>query len=128
MDAQKKKALVIEADSIQRDLIILALKKFDCDVLSTKHVNEALELIRAQPPSLVVMDAFLPEKNGFDLLQDLKKMPSFADVKVLMISALGFPEVVRRAKEMGVSEFLVKPLDFDLLVARLRSIMVEMKS
>ena len=70
-------------------------------------------------PTLIVIlsDINMPEMDGLDLLAEIKQR--WADLPVMMVTAYGDDQRRCRAIELGASEFLTKPVDFDLLKARL---------
>jgi len=70
-------------------------------------------------PTLIVIlsDINMPEMDGLDLLAEIKQR--WADLPVMMVTAYGDDQRRCRARELGASEFLTKPVDFDLLKARL---------
>ena len=65
-------------------------------------------------------DINMPGMDGLTLLDEVKKR--FPDLPVMMVTAYGDDERRRRASELGASEFLTKPVDFDRLKQRLRQI------
>ena len=82
--------------------------------------DEALNLLtEGIEPTLIVIlsDINMPEMDGLDLLAEIKQR--WADLPVMMVTAYGDDQRRCRARELGASEFLTKPVDFDLLKARL---------
>jgi CheY-like chemotaxis protein len=82
--------------------------------------DEALNLLtEGIEPTLIVIlsDINMPEMDGLDLLDAIKQR--WSDLPVMMVTAYGDDQRRRRADELGASEFLTKPVDFDLLKARL---------
>jgi len=82
--------------------------------------DEALNLLsNGIEPTLIVIlsDINMPEMDGLDLLAEIKQR--WADLPVMMVTAYGDDQRRCRARELGASEFLTKPVDFDLLKARL---------
>jgi len=82
--------------------------------------DEALNLLaEGVEPTLIVIlsDINMPEMDGLDLLAEIKQR--WSDLPVMMVTAYGDDQRRRRAGELGAREFLTKPVDFDLLKARL---------
>ena len=82
--------------------------------------DEALNLLTegVEPTLMVILsDINMPQMDGLDLLAEIKQR--WADLPVMMVTAYGDDQRRRRANELGASEFLTKPVDFDLLKARL---------
>ena len=82
--------------------------------------DEALKLLsNGIEPTLIVIlsDINMPEMDGLDLLAEIKQR--WSNLPVMMVTAYGDDQRRRRAGELGACEFLTKPVDFDLLKARL---------
>lgn len=74
-------------------------------------------------PALVLLDIQMPGRNGFDLLEWLRKRPEdFHRVPVVMLTTSHDFVEIRRAYDMGANSFLVKPTEFDELVEAMRQV------
>lgn len=85
--------------------------------------SEALERLAGEiEPQLIVIlsDINMPVMDGLALLREVKKLRP--DLPVMMVTAYGDDERRRRAAELGASDFLTKPIDFNLLKERLRQL------
>ena len=103
--------LVVEPDSIQRDLIHLCLSSIGCDVILAQSPDQVIPLISKKFPSMLILDTFIPDSSGLEILNDLKQTKYFKNIIVLLISSFGFPDIIQKAKKIGVYEFLIKPID-----------------
>ena len=74
-------------------------------------------------PDLIVLDVRMPEMNGFQLLELMRKYPKAAAIPVVMLSALSQPENIDRALKLGVVDYVVKPLDPSVLISKVQSAM-----
>lgn len=83
--------------------------------------DEGYALALAHPPDLMLIDMRLPDCSGIELLQRLRAHPRFASTPAVVVSAEGFPENVRRAREAGFDDYWTKPLDVEQTLARLDS-------
>lgn len=70
--------------------------------------EEALQKIKANPPSIVLLDMILPKMNGFDVLKKLKSDDKLSKIPVLVLSNLGQDQDIAQAKELGASDYIVK--------------------
>lgn len=70
---------------------------------------DAVEVIRAANPDLVILDVMLPGKNGMDILKDLRDIEGFEALPVLMLTARGQAKDREMAEKAGVSRFMTKP-------------------
>jgi len=115
--------LVVEPDSIQRDLIQLCLTRIGCDVILTHSPDQVIPLITKKFPSMLILDTFIPGSSGLEILNELKQTKYFKNTIVLLISSFGFPEIIQKAKDMGVNEFLIKPIDINEFSGRVKTLL-----
>jgi PleD family two-component response regulator len=111
--------LILEPNALQCDLIKMALVRSHMNPIvctdATKLRQQLLELM----PDVLLIDTYLPGQNGLDLISQLNSEILLQRTKVFFISSFGFPEIVQKAAQIGASDFLVKPLNPDLLIARI---------
>ncbi|AXI44293.1 response regulator transcription factor [Sulfitobacter sp. SK011] len=69
----------------------------------------AVDVIRKVMPDLVMLDVMLPGKSGFEILNELRADPVFADMPILMLTARGQSRDREMAEKAGVSRFMTKP-------------------
>jgi DNA-binding response OmpR family regulator len=120
MDDQKT-VLLVEDDPVMRDLISLVITQQyqkSIEILTADNGEAALDMIQTGKPELVILDILLPKMNGLQLLQQLKNKQLLEQTKIIMISALGFQEVVQQVMDTGVKDFLVKPFKVEELIER----------
>lgn len=115
--------LLLIPDALQRDLVSLALQRAGFSVRVCPAAEQLPAMLVEQPPDGLVVDLFLPGVNGLHLLEQLRAENRLDVVRLFVISAFAFPEVVLRARELGVMDFFVKPIEADLLVERIRRAM-----
>lgn len=82
---------------------------------------EALELIRAEAPDLVITDAMMPNVSGDELVEIMKDDPDLAHIPIVMATAAASPLRIQRMLERGCAAVLGKPLDETSFVAAARS-------
>ncbi|WP_407655252.1 sporulation transcription factor Spo0A [Alicyclobacillus dauci] len=83
--------------------------------------NDALNLVRDTEPDVLVLDIIMPVLDGIGALERLGDLPGKMP-KVIMLTAFGQETVTRRAVELGVSYFILKPFDMPLLADRIRQV------
>lgn len=81
--------------------------------------RQALEMMRAEPFDLVLLDIMMPEMNGFQVLEEMQVDMALRDIPVIVISAMDDMDSVARCIELGAEDHLSKPFQPTLLKARL---------
>ena len=86
--------------------------------------DDALKCMRLSPPDLVLLDVMLPGLDGFAVASRMRSEPSlFADTRILMLTALSQNEDIVRGLDSGADDYLPKPYDRGVLLARVRALL-----
>lgn len=115
--------LVIEPDAVQRDLIKICLRRIGCEVIIAQDAEEVFQLFAQNHPSLLVLDTFIPGTSGLEIVSDLKQKKLIKHSRILFISSYGFTDIIQKSKDIGVHEFLIKPLDMDEFSKRVKTLL-----
>ena len=114
-----RKILIIEDEFTAAYLIKVNLEAEGYEVILALGGEEGLEKARANAPDLITLDVLMPKMDGFQVLGTLKTDEGLNSVPVIMISVVN--EIRRkRGLEMGAADYLLKPIDFDNLLNRIR--------
>lgn len=112
--------LLAEGDPVLRDLIVAALGRLfpGYRVITAGNGPEALALAGRHRPQLLLIDLLLLRLNGLEVMRQIKGQTRGDPAPIIVISALGFLEVVQQAVAAGAVDFLVKPFDMNLLASK----------
>ena len=117
------KILLVEDDQFLSSLLKTRLEKENFKVLLAHDGPEALKILRAEKPDLILMDIILPGKSGFEVLEEVRTDPQLRDktkIPVVVISNLGQESDIERGKELGVVDYFVKArISIDELVKKI---------
>ena len=102
-------ALVLEDEPRFRAFLAGVLRDMDCSAVQAATAREAMQLIRGDPPDILLLDLNLPANDGMTFLEDFRRVCPAASV--VIITAFGDLDSARRAIRLGVTEFLTKPCD-----------------
>ena len=112
--------LVVDDDPNIRRMIVAALRRDGYEFLEAPNGREALDVMRAQHPDVVVLDLMMPVLSGWDVLRERADDEELRSIPVIIISANRDPEVAT-AVAQGICAFLPKPFDIGALSALVRS-------
>jgi two-component system, OmpR family, response regulator MprA len=115
--------LVIDDDNNIIELIRLGLKYEGFQVESTDTGSDGLAAAQRVNPALIVLDILLPDLDGLEVCSLLRANPTTRDIPVLMLTAKDDVRDRVTGLQNGADDYLVKPFDFDELVARIRAIL-----
>lgn len=110
MAETNKKILVSEDDLTMREIVVSKLSSSGYQVLEAGNGKDALDIIKKEHPSLVLLDLMMPEMDGFGVLENLRKDPdpAIAQTKVIILSNLWSKDDIERTKKLSIEEFMVK--------------------
>ena len=116
---------VLIADDEPNILISLEflMKREGHTVLLARNGDEALALIRAEVPALVLLDVMMPGKSGFEVCQAVRADEALAGVKILMLTAKGRDTDVAQGLGVGADGYVTKPFSTKDLAARVREML-----
>lgn len=113
------KILVVDDNGLNRDVIGRRLRREGHEVELAENGTVALAAIAARPFDLVLLDLMMPDITGYDVLTRLKADERTRHIPVIMMSALDAIDSVIRCVEAGALDYLPKPVDTTLLLARI---------
>ncbi|HEV8715809.1 MAG TPA: ATP-binding protein [Candidatus Binatia bacterium] len=113
-------ALVVDDDMVLRPLLCEVLQQAGFVVEEAEEGEKALSLFLRTQPDIVLLDVMLPKMDGFTLCATLRTLPGGEHTPVLVVTGLGDTESIRRAYEVGATDFITKPLNWDILSHRVR--------
>ena len=118
MAAEIGRVLVVDDVEANRDLLSRRLKQQGHAVSVAENGRRALEMVRAEPFDLVLLDIMMPEMDGYQVLSEMMSDPALKHIPVIMISAVTEIDSVVKCIELGATDYLPKPFNPVLLKAR----------
>lgn len=123
-DFEKVKLLsVLVVDDLEpnRALLERRLEKFGYRTLSVDSGTAALRVLEQEKPDVILLDYMMPNMNGLEVLARIRKNRVTKDVPVIMVTARAEAEAVVEALDSGADDYVTKPIDFDVLRARMEA-------
>jgi len=112
--------LVIEDDNRIADLVQLALREDGHQITVSGNGREGAELLLSGEFHAALLDIYLPELNGFQVLQRVRS--SFCTTPILVLTAVDAVPKIVQAFDLGADDYLVKPFILEILLARISAI------
>lgn len=115
----KQQILIVDDSEINREILKEILKE-DYRILEAANGEECLEQLERSGTgiSLVLLDIVMPEMDGFEVLAAMNQNHWIEDIPVIMISSEDSDSYIRRAYEMGVSDYISRPFDAKIVYQR----------
>ena len=124
MTDQPPHVLVVDDDALVRTIARAVLQRAGMTVTEATDGREALDRLGSgEPVSLVLLDLEMPRMNGMETLRSIRDSPSFAAVRVLMLSASDEETERQAALDAGANGFIRKPISPDRLLASVRQVL-----
>jgi diguanylate cyclase (GGDEF)-like protein len=117
----KLRILLVEDDHTLQVLYKRVLEKAGYQVTTANNGLAALEIVKADPPQLVISDWMMPEMNGIEFSKALRKNPEWNKIYIFLVTAQESTDKLVEAFEAGVDDYLSKPINIKVLEARLRA-------
>ncbi len=114
------KILLVDDDKNFRYLQILNLKVMKADIIEAENGEEALTMIAATRPHLIITDIKMPVMDGLNLLKSLKGMPYTKDIPVIVVSGEYGMEIRDEVFKLGADDFATKDINTDDFIPRVR--------
>ena len=112
--------LVVEDNPVERALVCRVLRNAGFAVNAVERGGEVLDTALAWNPDLILLDALLPDLDGFQVCRILQGHPKGRFIPIIMVTGLDDVASIDRAYEAGATDFLTKPINQSLLVHRIR--------
>ncbi len=113
-----KRILVVEDQELNMDLLVQLLED-DYEVLTATDGQAGIELAERERPDLILMDLSLPVVDGWEATRRIKANQHLNQIPIIALTAHAMRSDAERARAAGCDDYLTKPLDEDILFAKL---------
>jgi CheY-like chemotaxis protein len=116
-----RRILVVEDDVRNIFALSSILEPLGGSVSIARNGREALKRLASKPaPDIVLMDIMMPEMDGFEAMQEIRKQPELRDLPIIALTAKAMPDDQQRCLAAGANDYITKPIDVDKLVSLIR--------
>lgn len=115
-------ALVVDDSYTMRNMVTLALKEAQFDVVSAADGNEAMTAIKGKKLDLVITDINMPNMDGISLIKNLRANENFKFTPILVLTTEGGDDKKMEGKKAGATGWIVKPFNPEILLAAVKKV------
>src|SRR5437879_11110330 len=119
MNARSNRLLIVDDNEMNRDMLARRLARKGYVIGLAGNAKELLERVEREGVDLVLLDIEMPEISGLDALKTLREAYSPIELPVIMVTAKNQSEDIVKALDLGANDYLTKPIDFPVAVARI---------
>ncbi len=117
-----KHCLVVDDSAVIRKVARRILEGLSFRITEAEDGEQALAVCRNQMPDAVLLDWNMPVMDGYEFLKQLRLMPGGADPKVVFCTTENDVGHIARALHAGANEYIMKPFDKDIMMAKLQEV------
>ena len=123
------RALVVDDEpAVRKYLHGILKKKFQVEVLEAENGIQGLEAIENSSPDLVVLDLKMPILNGKETLAAIRSDKNFMHLPVIVLTAIKDKSTFRELIKLGISDYILKPVDYEFAINRFQIVLAELKN
>ena len=108
--------LIVDSDSLNQDSMIQGLEKYGYVVTMVDTGKKAIEFFSVQRFDVVLLEIDMPDMNGIEILREVKSIGDITNTKIIMVSEVNDPGLIKQCKEEGAVDYLLKPLSLSNVV------------
>ena len=121
-----KTILIVDDEPHIRALLEETLEDFldhGVSILTASEGGEALKLALTHKPDLILLDVMMPQMNGFDICEAIKKKHKLSNVYIVMLTAKGQEADKEKGSKVSADEYMTKPFDPDEVVRKVSKVL-----
>ena len=112
---KKQICLIVDDFTTARQIIKKALEELGFTCMEAENVEQALAIIEQTTINLVIADVHMPDKNGMDILEDIRADDILKDIPVILTMIEPLDKIIKEGEDLGMNDYLVKPFDVFML-------------
>lgn len=121
LKANAPRILLVDDHEQNLELLEAYLEEVNANVTTAKDGLDALRMIQSDKPDLLLLDVMMPRMSGFQLAQKLRADAATKDLPIILVTALGEESDIERARDLGIVDFITKPVNKVDLLNRVRA-------
>ena len=121
LESKGRTILIADDEPDILEIISYNLSAEGYDVVTAKNGNEAVELAKIHKPDMIILDAMMPGKTGFEVCKILRILPVFENTIILFLTALNDDSMEIKGLETGGDDYITKPISPKVLISRVNA-------
>jgi len=124
-----KRIMWVEDDVFLSDIIARKCKTNRCELLHATNADDTFTMLKNDTPDIIILDILLPGKNGYEILEELKKNDATKNIPVIILSNFGQKEEIEKGLRLGAEKYLIKAtLTLDEILTEVNKVLIENES
>ena len=119
----KGKVLVVDDEQRIRTLLKMYLHEHEYTVFTAQDGREALNAVFNNTPHIIALDILLPDMDGFEVCKRIRQVDRFSQIPIIYLSSLQESESIITGLEVGGDDYITKPFDPNVLIARINAVL-----
>ena len=128
MDVENYKVLLVDDEPDILEFISYNMQKEGFQVLTATNGQEAIKVAQAEIPELIILDVMMPEMDGIETCEELKKIPSLKNSIVAFLTARGEDYSQIAGFDAGADDYITKPIKPKVLISRAKALLKRYRS
>ena len=124
---ERKRVLVVDDEERIRDILRYLLEKAGYEVYTAANGEAGLKAATSAPPDVIILDVMMPEKDGFTVCGEIKRIGRMRDVPVVFLTAKGGERSLRSALHKAAAAFIEKPFKKETVLAVLKEVLASVE-
>jgi DNA-binding response OmpR family regulator len=104
----KRKILIVEDDNFVAEVYFAKLSEMGYEIILAQNGKEGLTALGSNKIDLILLDILMPVMDGVEMLEEIKKRKEWENIPVILLTNVGEQESIRKVREMGVKNYLIK--------------------
>jgi len=114
--------LIIDDSETNNVLLEALLEDAGYKTKTALSASDGWMLVHKEKPQLILLDLLMPKISGFQMLDRLKANKKFADIPVVIVSALNEPDTINTLIKAGANDFFAKPININTIINRVKEL------
>lgn len=120
-DVMKDKSILIVDDDMRNVFALTSLfEDLGLKILIGKNGRDGIDKLQGNPVDLILMDIMMPEMNGYEAMEEIRKDQKFRKLPIIALTAKAMPGDREKCIRAGATDYLTKPIDSEKLISMLR--------